>query len=326
MPLQISLRIKIVMKKPDWLRIPYTDKIDTSHTVKILSDLKLNTVCIEAACPNCNECFSQDVATFLILGSNCTRNCGFCNIRYAPPETVDENEPMRIAEAVTKLNLKYVVITSVTRDDLHDGGAEHFAKTISAIRQISPKTQIEVLIPDFGGDISALEKVINTSPTVINHNIETVESIYEKLRPQSDYNRSLELLSNVKHKNDSIYTKSGIMLGLGETHIEILTTFDQLLDSNCDFLTIGQYLAPSKSHYPVHEYITPDKFEQYAELAQKKGFRYVASAPFVRSSYNAYSAISSVPASNSGSTTSCSSDSCGSSDSGCESSKLSSSS
>jgi len=307
------------MKKPDWLRVSYTDKVDMSHMVKTLEELKLNTVCIEAACPNCNECFSQDVATFLILGSNCTRDCGFCNIKCEPPESVDESEPMRVAEAVVRLNLKYVVITSVARDDLQDGGAEHFAKTIGAIRQLSPKTQIEVLIPDFGGDVSALEKVVNTFPTVINHNIETVERIYEKLRPQSDYNRSLNLLANVKSKSDNIYTKSGIMLGLGETHSEVLTTFDQLLDSNCDFLTIGQYLAPSKSHYPVHEYITPDKFKQYAEIAQKKGFRYVASAPFVRSSYNAYSAISSVTASSAVSsvstTSSISTGSCGSSDS-----------
>jgi len=299
-----SLGVNLFMKKPDWLRISYTDKVDMSHTVKTLEELQLNTVCIEAACPNCNECFSQDVATFLILGSNCTRGCRFCNIKCEPPESVDESEPMRVAEAVVRLNLKYVVITSVTRDDLHAGGAEHFAKTIDAIRQLSPKTQVEVLIPDFGGNVSALEKVLNASPIVINHNIETVERIYEELRPQSDYNLSLNLLANVKAKSDSIYTKSGIMLGLGETHSEILTTFDQLLYAGCDFLTIGQYLAPSKSHYPVHEYITPNKFKQYAEIAQKKGFRYVASAPFVRSSYNAYSAISSVTASASDATAS----------------------
>jgi len=259
----------------------------------ILADLNLNTVCIEAACPNCRECFSRDTATFLILGSSCTRNCGFCNIKKDTPEPLDKTEPTRVAEAVKRLELKYAVITSVTRDDLIDGGAECFAKTISEIRKLSRKTQVEVLIPDFKGDTQALKEVISARPTVLNHNIETVESIYPKLRSEFDFNRSLNLLANAKKIDRTIYTKSGIMLGLGETRSEVLLTLDRLRDVGCDFLTIGQYLPPSKQHYPVHEYIAPKIFDEYADIARKKGFRYVASAPFVRSSYDAYSAVSS---------------------------------
>jgi len=275
------------MKKPDWLRIPYNENTNNLFVSELLEELKINTVCEEADCPNRNECYSKKTATFMILGTVCTRKCTFCNVRFGTPEAVEIDEPDRIAVAVKKLNLKYVVITSVTRDDLPDGGAGHFAAVISSIRKHSPETVIEVLIPD----LSDITKLIYESPVVISHNMETVKSLYPDVRPGADYERSLKVLKHVKALDPNIYTKSGLMLGLGETRDEVIKVLDDLLNVGCEFLTIGQYLSPSKNHFPVHEYIEPHVFDEYAKTAKKMGFRYTASAPLVRSSYNASEAI-----------------------------------
>ena len=274
-------------EKPDWLRVPYYD-IKSSETISgLLKELNLNTVCIEAGCPNKAECFSNKTATFMIMGINCTRNCTFCNVGFAQPEPVDPGEPQRVATAVKKLSLSYVVITSVTRDDLADGGAEQFAKVIKAIKKKMPETSVEVLIPD----LPAPEKITDEFPAVISHNIETVKSLYQEVRPGADYERSLQLIKSIKRLNPDIHTKSGLMLGLGETYEEILSAFDDLHEAGCDFLTIGQYLSPTRKHYKVREYINPSVFSEYKRIALKKGFRYVASGPFVRSSYKAESAL-----------------------------------
>jgi len=280
-----------MIKKPDWLRVPYFETQDSLYITDLLKVLSLNTVCVEANCPNRMECFSNKTATFMILGIYCTRNCSFCNVNYGSPQPVDEDEPTRIAEAVKKLDLKYVVITSVTRDDLFDGGASHFSKVIRTIHDLSPETSVEVLIPD----LSDIKIIIDESPAVISHNIETVESLYPDVRPKADYDRSLQVLRSIKEYSSGIYSKSGLMLGLGETHEEILKTFDDLIAAGCDFLTLGQYLSPSKKHYPVFEYINPQDFEKYADIAKSKGFLFVASGPFVRSSYNAVNALSNNP-------------------------------
>jgi len=274
-------------KKPDWLRIPYFDSNSSEEVLKLLKELKLNTVCIEADCPNRAECFSNKTATFMILGVNCTRKCTFCNVSFGEPESVDTEEPRKIANAVQRLSLRYVVITSVTRDDLSDGGASHFSSVLREVKIKNPTTAVEVLIPD----LKSLDVIINESPAVIGHNIETVESLYKDVRPGADYARSLGVLKSVKQINPRIRTKSGIMLGLGESRNEILKVFDDLLDTGCDFLTIGQYLSPTKNHYQVKEYIQPRFFSEYKEIALEKGFRYVASGPFVRSSFKAGSAL-----------------------------------
>ena len=273
--------------KPNWLRVPYFNNESSSFIQELLNELDLNTVCDEAHCPNRLECFSNKTATFMILGTNCTRKCTFCNINHDIPQPVDENEPTRIAEAVRRLDLKYVVITSVTRDDLPDGGSEHFSKVIRTIRNTSPETVIEVLIPD----LTELKIITDQSPAVIGHNIETVASLYDYVRPEADYLRSLGVIIAIKQLDSNIRTKSGIMLGLGETNEEILQTFDDLLAAGCEFLTIGQYLSPSKAHYPVFEYIEPEVFMEYGKIAKEKGFYYVASSPFVRSSYKAADAL-----------------------------------
>jgi len=273
------------LKKPDWLKVKYKSEKGGDETEEILRQLSLHTVCQEANCPNIGECFSRKTATFMILGKYCTRNCTFCNVQKNTPEPLDEQEPLHIAEAVKKMKLKYVVITSVTRDDLPDGGAQHFANVIAAIKNTGLNVQIEVLIPDFKGDIRALSKVVNAEPDVINHNVETVPRLYPKVRPMAVYERSLEVISNTKILNKNISTKSGIMIGLGEDEAEVLEVFDDLRKADCDFLTVGQYLAPSKRHHPVVEYVHPDVFERYKKFALQAGFKNVASAPLVRSSY-----------------------------------------
>jgi lipoic acid synthetase len=277
--------------KPDWLRIKVQGDGRYKEVEKILENLSLNTVCEEANCPNRMECFNRKTATFMILGKICTRNCTFCNVEKGKPQPVDENEPAHVAEAADRLNLRHMVITSVTRDDLPDGGAGHFAKVIREIRKLGKKVTVEVLIPDFRGSMEALNKVIDAMPEIINHNIETVSRLYPPVRPMAVYKRSLDVLAAVKRKKRGILTKSGIMLGLGEKKEEVINVMEDLRSIDCDFLTIGQYLAPSKKHHPVVEYVHPDIFEEYRKKANEMGFTYVASGPFVRSSYMAEKAL-----------------------------------
>ena len=277
--------------KPDWLvkRLPYGE--NRKMITEMLRGLKLHTVCEQANCPNIGECFCNKTATFMIMGNQCTRNCTFCQVSKGVPMAVDTQEPQHLAQAVKKLALKHVVVTSVTRDDLPDGGAEHFANVINAVRNTCPHTTIEVLIPDFQGSMAALQMVIDAKPTVINHNIETIEWLYPTVRPMADYKRSLTLLKRVKDRDPSIKTKSGIMVGLGETFDEVIQVMRDLRAADCEFLTIGQYLAPSEKHHPVVEYIHPDVFIEYKTEAETLGFTYVASGPFVRSSYHADEAL-----------------------------------
>lgn len=248
---------------------------------------QLHTVCQEANCPNQFECFSARTATFLILGATCTRNCRFCNIGDGQPGPLDPDEPRRVAEAADRMNLRYVVVTSVTRDDLEDGGAGHFAATIQALREKIPGVQVEVLIPDFQADESALETVLKARPDVLNHNMETVRRLYPGVRPQADYDRSLELLARVKTIDRSIPAKSGIMLGLGETEEEVRQTIADVYGTGCRMLTIGQYLQPTPQHLTVVDFIPPEEFERWRRFALDVGFEKVASGPFVRSSYHA---------------------------------------
>jgi len=274
-------------RKPPWLtrRLPSGPEYEKIR--RLMNRGRLHTVCQEAKCPNIWECFSNRTATFLILGDRCTRNCRFCAVAHSPVAPPDPAEPVRVAETVEKLGLAYVVITSVTRDDLPDGGAGHFAKTIREIHRRIPEAVIEVLIPDFKGDAEALRAVLEARPQVLNHNIETVPRLYATVRPGAVYARSLELLERVKTIDASIPTKSGLMLGLGETTAEIRQTLQDLLDVECRMLTLGQYLQPSKDHLPVARFVPPAEFEQWQQTAFQMGFSEVASGPFVRSSYHA---------------------------------------
>ena len=272
-------------KKPDWLKIKITGDSSNNHVEQLMSELALNTICLEANCPNRMECYNKKTATFLILGRICTRNCRFCNVTKGKPAKIDSNEPENIANAVKRLELKHVVITSVTRDDLPDGGAQHYVNVINAIRSMNSGVTIEVLIPDFGGNWEALKLVVYVKPDIINHNVETVPSLYQNVRPMAIYARSIELLHQVKEFELKTLTKSGLMLGLGETKAEVEKVMIDLLNAKCNILTLGQYLAPSKDHIPVKEYIHPDIFRQYKYMAMELGFNYVASGPLVRSSY-----------------------------------------
>lgn len=283
-------------RKPEWLKAR-PGRPPVSHEVKkMLRDLNLNTVCEQAGCPNCGECFSRKTATFLILGQVCSRNCRFCQISKGLPQPVDPDEPGNIALAVQRLKLRHVVITSVTRDDLTDGGASHFAQVIRSIRSRCGETAptIEVLIPDFAGAEAALQTVVSAGPEIINHNLETVPRLYELVRPGADYGRSLKLLQNIKRMDCGIISKSGLMVGLGETETEILAALRDLRRHDCEILTIGQYLAPSRIHLPVKEYIHPDIFAKYRQWAEAMGFRSVASGPLVRSSYLADQVLDSI--------------------------------
>lgn len=277
--------------KPEWLKIKAQDKEKIDQVTALLRRLSLHTVCEEAACPNLMECFCNKTATFMILGKNCTRNCTFCNVDKNIPEYVDENEPYNIAKAVEELGLKHVVITSVTRDDLPDGGAGQFYNVIKQIRIKNPNVVIEVLIPDFQGNDDSIAHVVEAKPEIINHNVETVPSLYPEVRPQAKYERSLYVLKKVKDICPSIYTKSGIMLGLGEKKEEVEALLRDLRNISCDFVTLGQYLVPSKKHHPVVEYVHPDEFKYYEKLCYELGFKYVASGPLVRSSYYADKAM-----------------------------------
>lgn len=274
-------------RKPSWLTIRVKNGSALAETEKLLRDLSLHTVCEEATCPNRMECFSSKTATFMILGEVCTRNCTFCDVASGTVFPPDPEEPEHVAEAVRKLGLKHAVITSVTRDDLPDGGASFFVDVIRAVRRRSPETTIEVLIPDFLGNADALRQVVDAGPEIINHNVETVPSLYPEVRPQADYRRSLQLLERVKEEKPSMITKSGIMLGLGEKEAEVLDVMKDLRAAGCDFITIGQYLAPSREHHPVVEYVYPETFRRLEEAAYRLGFEAAASAPFVRSSYHA---------------------------------------
>lgn len=286
-----------IQRKPEWIRT----KLVQSHGCdahknardmrQLMSNLNLNTVCKEANCPNMGECFAQRTATFMIMGSQCTRNCRFCNVTFGVPEPLDAREPEHVAEAVLSLELKHVVITSVTRDDLPHGGAEHFAATTRAIHTAAPDVTIELLIPDLQGNEKSLDIVLDAAPDVLNHNMETVRSLYGQVRPQAEYERSLHVLSYCKRRHQDRLTKTGIMVGLGETEEQVCHTMDDILATGCDILTIGQYLRPSKEHFPVSEYVTPEQFEKYRKVGLEKGFAFVASAPLVRSSYHAQAAF-----------------------------------
>lgn len=271
---------------PEYLKRPIIDTDKTRTVRRILKTKCLNTVCENARCPNKNECYTKNTATFLIMGSDCTRNCRYCNINCAKPLPLDENEPLHVAEAVKDLGLKYAVITSVTRDDLPDGGAEHFAKCIYEIRNISSDIKIEILTPDFKGNKNSLDKIIKAHPDVFNHNIETVRRVFKTSRPQGDYDCSLEVLKYVKDNSD-IITKSGLMIGLGETFEDIEETLIDLKNVGCDILTIGQYIQPSKSHLEVSKYYTPDEYDRLKLLAEKIGIKHYQIGPLVRSSYRA---------------------------------------
>lgn len=271
---------------PEFLKRPIIDTDKTRTVRKILKSNCLNTVCEGARCPNKNECYSNHTATFLIMGSVCTRNCRYCNISCQRPEPLDENEPLHVAQAVKDLGLKYAVITSVTRDDLPDGGANHFAKGINEIRKISPNTKIEILTPDFKGNEESLNTIIKAHPDVFNHNIETARDIFKTARPQGNYDTSLGVLKYVKENSD-IKTKSGFMIGLGEDIEQIKQTITDLYSVNCDILTIGQYIQPSKEHLPVAKYYNPEEYEELKDIAKNIGIKYFQIGPLVRSSYNA---------------------------------------
>jgi lipoic acid synthetase len=273
--------------KPAWLRRKLPTGANYEQIRSMIDNGQLHTVCQEANCPNQFECFSAHTATFLIMGATCTRNCRFCNIDDGRPGPLDPDEPRRVAEAAARMKLRYVVVTSVTRDDLPDGGAGHFAATINALKGTIAGVQIEVLIPDFQGSREALQTVLEARPDVLNHNMETVRRLYASVRPQAEYDRSLELLARVKTIASSIPAKSGIMLGLGETELEVRQVITDVYRTGCRMLTIGQYLQPTTQHLPVVDYIPPEEFERWRQFALQTGLEKVASGPFVRSSYHA---------------------------------------
>ncbi len=276
------------LRKPDWIRVKLSAGQEINHVKKLLRESGLHSVCEEAACPNLAECFQHGTATFMIMGDLCTRRCPFCDVAHGKPQALDVHEPRQLAEAVQKLSLKYVVITSVNRDDLRDGGAGHFAACIQEIRQISPNTKIEILVPDFRGRVEKALTLLREFPCdVFNHNLETVPRLYAKARPGADYEGSLDLFRQFSLALPHVPTKSGLMLGIGETPAEVENVMRDLLAVGCSMLTLGQYLQPSKSHLAVEEYVTPEQFERYGDIARNLGFKQVASAPMVRSSYHA---------------------------------------
>ena len=286
-PEKINKPVNLIKKKPSWIRSRLINSQNFFLTKSIINQKKIHTVCQEANCPNITECWSKRHATFLIMGDVCTRACAFCDIKTGKPNSLDLFEPIKIAKATKELNLKHVVITSVDRDDLIDGGAEHFSKVIHEVRKMNNSTTIEVLTPDFLRKGKAFTKVVLAEPDVFNHNIETVPSLYLKVRPGSRYFASLELLKSVKQMDKTIFTKSGIMLGMGEKRDEILQVMDDLKSADVDFITIGQYLQPSVKHHPLERYVHPDEFKELKRIAESKGFLIVASSPLTRSSYHA---------------------------------------
>ncbi|MDP9186093.1 MAG: lipoyl synthase [Verrucomicrobiota bacterium] len=276
--------------KPSWIKVRLPSNPVFFSTKALISDLRLHTVCESAQCPNRWECWSQGTATFMIAGDRCTRACGFCAVTTAKPFALEDDEPQRVAEAVMRMKLKHVVITAVARDDLKDGGANHFARVIAAIQEMDPSIIIEVLVPDFHADDSCIQTVLDAGPDIYNHNMETVERLTPVVRSRAKYRTSLQVLRHAKElssRGRGIVTKSGIMLGLGETEPEVFQTMDDLREVGCQVLTMGQYLRPTPNHLPVVEFVTPEQFDLYGEIARKKGFEHVASGPLVRSSYHA---------------------------------------
>lgn len=272
-------------KRPEWLKVRLPSGQNYKDVYDLMRNSRLNTVCEEARCPNIAECWNARTATFMILGDTCTRSCGFCNVKLGLPTELDLDEPRRVAESVEQLKLRHVVITSVNRDELKDGGASIFAETIRLIREKMPETTIEILIPDFKGEEHAFEIIMKQPPNILNHNLETVKRLYHAVRPQAKYSRSLELITWFKKKG--LRTKSGIMVGIGETKEEVFELMQELYDSGCDIMTIGQYLQPTKNHLPVDRYVTLEEFKEYKDFGLKLGFKAVESAPLVRSSYHA---------------------------------------
>ena len=286
-PEKINNKINPIKKKPEWIRSKIVDSKTFFETKKLINQQSLVTVCQEANCPNITECWSKKHATFMIMGDTCTRACAFCDVKTGKPGELDIYEPLKISNAVKKLKLNHVVITSVDRDDLDDGGSNHFYKVITAIREKNPKTTIEVLTPDFLRKGDSYKKVLEANPDVFNHNIETVPRLYVSVRPGARYFASLELLKNSKEINNKIFTKSGLMVGLGESKEEIIQVMDDLRSANVDFITIGQYLQPSVKHFPLQRYYHPDEFKELENIAKSKGFLLVSSSPLTRSSYHA---------------------------------------
>ena len=286
-PEKINKPDNISPKKPFWLKVKAPQGKIFDQTKGLLDDLNITTVCEEASCPNIGNCWSKKHATMMIMGDICTRACSFCNVATGKPNKLDLSEPIRVAKSVARLNLNHVVITSVDRDDLYDGGADHFVATITDIRKYSPNTSIEILTPDFLKKDGALEKVINAKPDVFNHNLETVPRLYPSVRPGARYFHSLSLLAKVKEVDPNIFTKSGIMVGLGESQNEIYQVMDDMRSADIDFLTIGQYLQPTKKHHKVEKFVHPDEFDKYKKIALSKGFLLVSSSPFTRSSFHA---------------------------------------
>jgi lipoic acid synthetase len=286
-PIKVEPR-ETVLRKPEWIRVKLIGNQDITHIKKTLRENKLHSVCEEAACPNLNECFSLGTATFMIMGDLCTRRCPFCDVAHGKPLSLDVAEPINLAKTIKQLALKYVVITSVDRDDLRDGGAGHYAVCIKEIRAQSPTTKIEVLVPDFRGRVELALDILQAAPVdVFNHNLETIPRLYKAARPGADYQQSLDLLKAYNSILPDVPTKSGLMLGIGETKEEVLAVMQDLREHQCSILTLGQYLQPSNEHLAVQQYITPAEFDEYADLAKKMGFKQVASAPMVRSSYHA---------------------------------------
>jgi lipoyl synthase len=290
-PSSFTSRSAPIGPKPPWLKIKITGDSNFQAVRHLVEDLSLHTVCQEARCPNIFECFSNRTATFMILGDICTRHCGFCAVGKGKPQTLDADEPRHVAEAVRKLGLQHAVITSVNRDDLADGGAQHFVQTIEWVRQLNPECKVEVLIPDFQGNWAALDQVLQARPDVLNHNTETVPRLYRRVRPDANYDQTLTLLklaASYRQSDYPVLTKSGIMCGLGETIQELLQTMRDLRASDCDILTLGQYLRPTKSHLPVEKFYEPAEFDQLRQAGLEMGFRYVEAGPLVRSSYHAH--------------------------------------
>ncbi len=276
-----------LLRKPEWIRVKAPGSAIYFETQKIVRENKLVTVCEEAGCPNIGECWSKKHATFMIMGDTCTRACAFCNVKTGLPDALDAGEPQRVGDAIARMGLSHSVITSVDRDDLDDGGADHFVRTIKAIRKASPTTTIEILTPDFLKKEGALERVVAARPDVFNHNLETVPALYLKIRPGARYFHSLRLLQQVKELDKSMFTKSGIMVGLGETREQVMQVMDDMRSANIDFITIGQYLQPSRKHAAIDRYVTPDEFKSYETTAYAKGFLMVSASPLTRSSHHA---------------------------------------